>query len=64
MGGGIARRTGLDAEAIEMVLQPLTRVSLFRQQGDGEVRAAADPSRARLNDARDRRLSDNSPSNP
>lgn len=31
--GGIARRTGLDTEAIEMVLQALMRASLFRQQG-------------------------------
>jgi len=31
--GSIARRTGLDTEAIEMVLRGLTRATIFRQQG-------------------------------
>jgi len=29
----IERRTGLDADAIEMVMRALTRASIFRQQG-------------------------------
>jgi len=31
--GGMAKRTGLDTDAIEMVLQALMRASLFRQRG-------------------------------
>jgi hypothetical protein len=44
---GIARRTGLDNDAIEMVLQGLMRASLFRQRGTAKyVRQRIRPKRA------------------
>ena len=45
--GGIAKRTGLDTHAIEMVLQALMRASLFRPQGTAKyVRQRIHPERA------------------